>query len=379
VENPAYVDKNGDVLRVILFENALEGIEASEQPLGSDIMMGYPLRTFVNYNLWFDLADKVAITSFADGFTLEEEMADFLDKYLALEGGSAPIVCGPTQDKNWAVWQVGYLGFGLEAVFTMSGREELSVLDLFEAVGMKVADAYDFVCTDGYTHKIAAEDIPDCMIARNDGRIDGFVPGIGEYTLMDVVAIQVSGLEQPDVRVSRITVFENGAIGLASSEQPFGSDKRVGYSVADFAQKNFTFKPSEDVTIVASDGYTATEAYALFVEKYICLQGSDAPIVIGASQDKNWAVWNMAHISFGRDAVCFMIGDSVSVAELFEALGMVEAASYNFACTDGYVHNIKAADIGDCFIEYRGSSIDGIVPGIGEYTLMELLYIEPAG
>jgi len=178
--------------------------------------------------------------------------------------------------------------------------------------------------------------------------------------------------------VQRILVFENALEGLEESEQPFGSQNRQGYSILEFVEKNLNDEPGSDVTIVATDGYTANEKYEDFIEKYICLGGSDAPIVIGAKQDKNWAVWNMAHISFGTEAVCFVPEEGVSVLELFGALGMVEAEAYDFVCTDGYTHKIKAEQIGECYINHVSGRIDGVVPGIGSYTLMSLLYIVPS-
>ena len=377
-DRPAYLDIDGSVLRIIIFENGLENVEESDQPFGSDTRQGYSWGAFAENNFWFSPADEVAITSYADGYTATEITSEFFQKYLALTGDSAPIVIGATQDKNWAIWQVGYVNFGYEAACIMGDRDELSILDLFEAVGMAVADSYDFICTDGYTHNVAAADLAECSIKRIGERIDGIVPGIGSYTLMDVVNIQVADLEMPQAQVMRITVFENALSGLAATEQPFGSDMRSGYSVSEFVAANFILPPEEEVTIVAMDGYTATELYAVFSEKYVCLEGSDAPIMIGASQDKNWAVWNMAHISFGWEAVCFVPEEGVSVAELFEAVGMVAAPSYNFICTDGYTHNIEADLISACYIRYVDGRIDGIVPGIGDYTLMELLNIVPA-
>lgn len=69
----------------------------------------------------------------------------------------------------------------------------------------------------------------------------------------------------------------------------------------------------------------------------------------------------------------------VDVAELFAAVGMVEAESYDFVCADGYAQNVIAADIPQCKIIHVEDRIDASVPGIGNYTLYNIYYIIPSG
>ncbi len=62
---------------------------------------------------------------------------------------------------------------------------------------------------------------------------------------------------------------------------------------------------------------------------------------------------------------------------MFDALGMAAADSYDFICTDDYTQ--KRARRGHCGLlrSWIDDRVDAEVPGIGEYTLYSILYIQP--
>lgn len=188
----------------------------------------------------------------------------------------------------------------------------VSVQALFEAVGMVEAEAYDFVCADGYTQNVIAEDIPECTIEHVDGRVDACVPGIGDYTLMNIVSIVPEGLTEdtidPEGGVQRILVFEGSIVKdeLEVSEQPRGDETATEcYSFAAFADANLWTTPLEEITIVATDGYEGSQLYMDVYEKYVSFGHSAAPTLAGETADINVEPWYMAYIKLGAEVVAF--------------------------------------------------------------------------
>ena len=188
----------------------------------------------------------------------------------------------------------------------------VSVQELFEAVGMVEAEAYDFVCADGYTQNVIAEDIPECTIEHVDGRVDACVPGIGDYTLMNIVSIVPEGLTEdtidPEGGAQRILVFEGSIVKdqLEVSEQPRGDETATEcYSFAAFADANLWTTPLEEITIVATDGYEGSQLYMDVYEKYVSFGHSAAPTLAGETADINVEPWHMAYINLGAEVVAF--------------------------------------------------------------------------
>jgi hypothetical protein len=179
--------------------------------------------------------------------------------------------------------------------------------------------------------------------------------------------------------VQRIIVWNNAIDGLTASEQPRGADDmRSAYSIQEVYDKcGIQGSDDVDVQVVGSDSYVGEEPLSDILQKYLTLEGDNAPIVVGEAQDPDWAVWEVAYINFGTDAIMTAYMEKISVADVFEALGMVEADSYDFICTDEYTHNVAAEDIGDCYISWIEDRVDAEVPGIGDYTLYSILYIQP--
>lgn len=178
--------------------------------------------------------------------------------------------------------------------------------------------------------------------------------------------------------VQRIIVWNNAIDGLTVSDQIRGEgDLRPAYSIQEVYDK-CGITGNETVQVIGSDGYVGEEALSDLLQKYLTLEGENAPIVVGEAQDPNWAVWEVAYINFGADAIMTSYKDKISVKEMFDALGMVQADNYNFICTDGYTQTVAAADIADCYISWIDDRIDAEVPGIGDYTLYSILYIQPS-
>ncbi len=178
--------------------------------------------------------------------------------------------------------------------------------------------------------------------------------------------------------VQRIIVWNNAIDGLTSSQQQRSEgDLRTAYSFQEVCDKCGVVG-NDTVQVIGSDGYTGEEALTDIMQKYLTLEGENAPIVVGEAQDPDWAVWEVAYINFGSDVFMTSYQDKISVKDVFDAVGMVSADSYDFICTDEYTQNVAAADIADCYISWIDDRVDAEVPGIGDYTLWNILYIQPA-
>ena len=177
--------------------------------------------------------------------------------------------------------------------------------------------------------------------------------------------------------VTRLIVWDNAVLGLESSEQDRAGEARVAYAFADVIAK-CEIAGTEPCQVIGSDGYAADEAYDDLVQKYLTMEGEDGPIVVGEAQDPDWAVWNVAYVRIGSDVIMTSYQEEISLAQVFEDIGMVEAAEYDFICDDGYVHTAPAEDIAESYIKWVDGRVDGVCPGLGEYTLYSVVYIQPA-
>jgi len=181
--------------------------------------------------------------------------------------------------------------------------------------------------------------------------------------------------------VTRLIVWDNAVLDLESSEQARGDETRVAYAFADVIAK-CEIAGSEPCQVIGSDGYAADEPYDDLVQKYLTMEGEDGPIVVGEAQDPDWAVWNVAYVRIGSDVIMTSYQEEISLAKVFEDIGMVEAENYDFICADGYVHTAPAADIAESYIKWidvdGAIRVDGVCPGLGEYTLYNVVYVQPA-
>lgn len=204
-------------------------------------------------------------------------------------------------------------------------------------------------------------------------------PVVEEAPAEEAVVEEAPAEEAPAADgVNRVIVWNTAVADLTSSEQPRGGETRVAHAFADVVAK-CEIAGTEPCQVIGSDGYAADELYDDLMQKYLTLEGESAPIVVGEAQDPDWAVWEVAYVRIGNDAIMTGFKEEHPVADIFAAIGMVEADSYDFICSDGYVHNVLASDIAECTVKLmEDGGYDGTAPGLGDYTLYDLLYIQPA-
>ena len=176
---------------------------------------------------------------------------------------------------------------------------------------------------------------------------------------------------------TRIIVLNTAVLDLPVSDQPRGDEMRPAYAMADLIE-SVNCEGSDPCKTIGSDGYTADEPYDELVKKYITLEGDAAPILVGDAQDPDWATWEVAYIVVGSDVFMTSYTEEIPFTQVFEDLGMAEAEAYDFICSDGYTATIPADEIDQCSLKQIEGRADGIVPGVGDDSLWDLLYIQPA-
>ena len=202
-----------------------------------------------------------------------------------------------------------------------------------------------------------------------------------EDTTTEDTTTEDTATEDAGDAVTRLIVWDNAVLDLESSEQARGDETRVAYAFADVIAK-CEITGTEPCQVIGADLYAADEAYEDLVQKYLTMEGEDGPIVVGEAQDPDWAVWNVAYVRIGSDVIMTSYQEEISLAKVFEEVGMVEAENYDFVCADGYVHTAPAADIAESYIKWidvdGAIRVDGVCPGLGEYTLYNVVYVQPA-
>lgn len=370
--------KDETVNRLILLNNAFDGMETSKQRYNAYWLNCWNFGEVAAANFWFPPAadEKASVTAYTDYYTVEDDTFESMSaKFLSLGfDESYDVVCGPTQKMNAAVQYMGYILSGHEGLLFMP-EDGWEIPDLFECVEMAAADAYTFEAADGYTVDVDAAQLDQCSIAYVDDRIDGVLPGMGDYTLYDIRAIYPAGLtkdsEAPD-GVCHLTIFAN-AEGVYDTDAPhitnFGGTLYDAYSVKDLLDK-YAVAACEEVKIVSyKDGYSKADKYENFIQKYITITSPKGthPFTLGQVQPRNDGVQNAGWYVLSQDAFYYLPEESADVAftDLFAGAAIMrEAASYTITCADGDTHTVTADQLKDCFVGWKDGAAVGILPGV---------------
>ena len=144
-----------------------EGVYKTEAPYSEN-------RAGVYYSSWavadllakYDIApcDTVKVISYKDGYSQDENYADFAAKYIAYQGPNEKgdnkdyFTLGRTQAKDAGVTNAGYYIFAEDAfVYVPDGG--LTVADAFAATGMVETANYELTHVDGTTETKTAEEV----------------------------------------------------------------------------------------------------------------------------------------------------------------------------------------------------------------------------
>lgn len=361
----------------------------------------YRIGDIFEKNFWFvpEANEVVSVVSWKDGYA-----DDGTDSYETLcakglsfgfndgKGDTYDVFTGPTQKMSYMVLSMGYILTGHECALFMpkDGWDNLS--NLFKEIGMAEAASYDFICADGWTEEIAAEDLGKVKIFYTEkGTIDATSIAYAGYTLMNIRYIVPHGItkdSEPMEGINQIVVMPN-AEGIFETEAPellnYGGNLYDAYPVAEVLEKA-GIKTTTAKAISYKDGFTFDYDIDTFMKVYFCLEKSkntDA-FTCGKAQVRDQVCLATGQYVFDDAALVYVPGvdvmpDGYSVPDLFKTVGMVEAKAYIFTCADGFAEEIDAEDLAKVrlFINEAGDSVDATSIAYPGYTLMNIITITP--
>jgi hypothetical protein len=360
----------------------------------------YNIGEIAEKNFYFmpEATDVVAVVAYTDGYTddgtdtYETLAAKGLSlKYTDAKGNEYDVFTGPTQKKDNMPQFMGYFTVGHVCALFMQ-PDGWNVKELFDEIAMAQADAYDFICADGYSETIQTADLEKVSIFDKDGSIDATSIAYPDYTLQNIRYIVPTGLTKestPGEGIQQIVVMPN-AEGILDTEAPytlnFGGTVYEAYAVTDVMDKA-GIASDTCKAISWKDGFEYEYDMEAFKASYICLnnkKGNDA-FTCGQKQAYNALCKSAGYYVFDADALVYVpsvesLPDGYTVADLFKAIGMQEAASYNFICADGYKEEISADELANVklFINAAGDGVDATSIAYPDQSLMNILTIEPA-
>lgn len=361
---PDPVEEVTGVKNLVILNNAFDGLETSSQCYNAkEWHKAYSLGEFIDDNFWFTPADDTTVltVAYTDFYTDECALDVFRQKMVSFardnEEYDYELFVGPAQKESSDVTYKGYCVVDKEVILFMQAEDSWIVSDLFEYVSMADADAYDFVCADGWSETISKENLAQCEIyLSEDGSIDATSVEYPDYGLSDIRYIVPTGMDansEPAAEgVSKINVALNGE-GVYQTEPPYLGNRAGSYynawSVADLLDK-FDVAACDTVKVVSYlDGYTAVEDYALFTQKYIAYQALTEKasekeyFTLGQVQAKGDGVTNVGYYIFDEDAMAYIPANGLTAEAAFEAVGMANAENYVLTYTDGRSET-KSAD-----------------------------------
>lgn len=382
----------------------MEAVKSEETRFNSYQLPSYNIGEIAEKNFWFIPEDPaqeiITVVAYTDGYK-----DDGTDSYESLcvkglsfgfedpnaGGGTMEVFTGPTQNKNYMVWFMGYFTTSKVCALFMPADGWQDLPKLFKEIGMASAEAYDFICADGYKETIYADDLEKVKIYYSDqGTIDASSIAYAGYGLTDIRYIVPEGMEkgsEPVEGINQIVVMPNadGILGVEPTEiLPYGGNIYPGYPVAAVLEKaGITSTTCKAVSY--KDGSTYDYDMENLMKVYFCVdhsKGNDA-YTLGKDQPYGAVLKAAGQYIFDDAAIVYVppvdvMPDGYSAVELFKAVGMVEAEEYDFVCADGYTETIHKDDLEKVKIFINGEGVDATSILYPEYTLMNILTIVPA-
>ncbi len=257
-----------------------------------------------------------------------------------------------------------------------------SVNDLLAEHGVDLLEiaSLNFVAADGYVMSAPAETYADThvyvMLSRDGEDLEYPRSCIPEqrtmYWVKNLAKIELSpdGLATAGDKsqVTNIAIFREGIKDLEPTMLDNRGTQSASYSLMEYFEQFCRALPDKPVTMVAQDGFEKTETAEIFLESYVTLDPEsedkdDSPLYFSQETSMGMRVKHLDLVISGEDAVYF--GSEISVADLFELVGMAEAESYRFVAGDGYVTEIPsdAIEFGTIYTDpekgYMRAKFDG--------------------
>ncbi len=396
-EEPAPEIKKVFVLNTLV--KGIETVKSEDSRFNAYWLPSYKFGEIFEKNFWFvpDANEIVAVVAYSDGYTDDgtDSYETLCAKGLAFgftdsKGGTYDVFTGPTQKMNAMVQYMGYILTGHECALFMPEDGWENVKDLFDEIEMAPAESYDFICADGYTEEIYADDLEKVKIYKDaGGTIDASSIAYAGYGLTSIRYIVPHGLtkeSEPVDGICHIVVMPNadGVLGVEPAEaMNYGGTLYDAYPVADVLAKA-GIETTTAKAVSYKDGFTFEYDLDTFLKAYICLdtKNKNDAFTCGKVQVRDQLCKAAGQYIFDDAVLVYVPGvdvmpDGYSVPDLFKAIGMKEAKSYNFTCADGYTEEIFAEDLANVKIFLNDGRVDSTSIAYPTYTLQDILSITP--
>lgn len=363
-------------------------------------MMGWQMADVVSEHYWFTPAEDtlVKVASYVDGYGIELEYPVYLEQALVLEvaegiAANYPegMLAGPGIDKNVFPYNVGYIISSPEAII-LTPAEGYVAKYLFEDLNMVDADAYDFVCADGYTETIDKEDLEEVEIFFNEERVDATSIAYPTFTLQDILYIVPEGMvkdtaaetEVEDDTIYKITVANTAMKGVEADTKTFlGGSVQTGYAVADILKAAGIDSKETVKAVSAGDASTTEMTMDAFLNKYIVPNDSKdrGAYTVGPEQQYGDVTISVGCYAMGKDILLFVPDwatqeAGVSLKDMLEKLEINDYTAVKVICADGYSEEIDAADMDAVYIFHLDGRVDTSSIAYPDFTLQNAVTIE---
>ena len=373
----------------------METVKGEETRFNAYWLPSYKIGEIFEKNLWFvpEANEIVTVVAYTDDGT--DSYETLCEKGLAFgftdnKGNVYDVFTGPTQKMNAMVQFMGYILSGHECALFIPEDGWENVKELFDEIEMAPADSYDFICSDGWTEEIAADDLEKVQIYKSEGgTIDAtsiLYAGYGLTSIQYIVPHGLTAESEPVDGICHIVVMPN-AVGVLDEEPAelmnYGGTVYAAYPVTDvLAKAEIELSPVKAISY--KDGFTFEYDAELFEKLFICLdtKNKNDAFTCGKDQVRDQLCKAAGQYVFADAALVYVPGvevlpDGYAVEDLFKAVGMAEAKSYNFTCADGYTEEIFAEDLAKCKIFINDDRVDATSIAYPSYTLQDILSITP--
>ena len=366
----------------------METVKGEETRFNAYWLPSYKIGEIFEKNLWFvpEANEIVTVVAYTDGYTDDgtDSYETLCEKGLAFgftdnKGNVYDVFTGPTQKMNAMVQFMGYILSGHECALFIPEDGWENVKELFDEIEMAPADSYDFICSDGWTEEIAADDLEKVQIYKSEG-------GTIDATSILYAGYGLTAESEPVDGICHIVVMPN-AVGVLDEEPAelmnYGGTVYAAYPVTDvLAKAEIELSPVKAISY--KDGFTFEYDAELFEKLFICLdtKNKNDAFTCGKDQVRDQLCKAAGQYVFADAALVYVPGvevlpDGYAVEDLFKAVGMAEAKSYNFTCADGYTEEIFAEDLAKCKIFINDDRVDATSIAYPSYTLQDILSITP--
>lgn len=232
---------------------------------------------------------------------------------------------------------------------TVSG---FSLANIFQENGISLDDtaSLNLIGSDGYIMSAPAEEYAQSgvYILLNYEGDDLSYPRScipdrrAMYWVRDLSKIEVvmGGAEAAaQVDVTRIDMFREGAASMEGQKLNNFGFMVNSYSLKDYFEEKIGEIPIDPLKMIAADGFEKSETSEVFFQNYITLEAEegeegDLPLYFSDTISDGMRVKQLDYVIAGTNSIYF--GEGITVKELFEAVGMIEADSYSFIASDGF-------------------------------------------